>query len=125
VKLEDVAAIVRDGNDFQRFQARLQTLATELGFASVTDEQEHGRQVQVLVETARTEWESYRRQLGSYGRIFIETATDEATKAVVGTTASVGLGAATFGLVGMGAGLFVGHLRCHRGAAQTDTATKG
>ncbi len=110
VSLADVAAIVRDGNDFQRFRVRLQQLASEVGLSAVPDRVEQAKQVAALADAARKEWETYRKGLGSFGKMFVATAVDEKAEAAIASVAPAALGYATLGLASVGVGLAVGAL---------------
>jgi hypothetical protein len=110
VSLEDIAAIVKDGNDFQRFRVRLQKLASELDLSSIPDSVEQAKQVEVLAAAARSEWDSYRRGLGSFAKMYVATALDDKLETAITAGVPVLAGLSSLGLASVGVGLLVGVL---------------
>ena len=106
VSFDDVAAIVREGNDFQRFRVRLQELAANMPPAALPAERK--KQIAELAAAARTEWEDYRKGLGSFGRMFVDSALDEKAWPALSMFGAAATGYASLGVASLGAGLFVG-----------------
>jgi hypothetical protein len=110
VSLQDVAAIVKDGNDFQQFRVRLQKLAAELDLSTIKDPVEQAKQVEALADAARDEWDSYRRGLGSFAKMYVATALDDKLETAITAGVPAIAGLSSLGLSSVGIGLAVGVL---------------
>jgi hypothetical protein len=110
VSLEDVAAIVKDGNGFQQFRVRLQKLAAELDLSNIKDPVEQAKQVEALADAARDEWDSYRRGLGSFAKMYVATALDDKLETAITAGVPAIAGLSSLGLASVGIGLAVGVL---------------
>jgi galactokinase len=71
---------------------------------------EQAKQVEALADAAHEEWESYRRGLGSFAKIYVATALDDKLETAItaGVPASAGL--SSLGLASVGIGVAVGVL---------------
>lgn len=106
VSLDDIVAIIRDGNDFQRFRVRLQELAANVAVAP--DPDERAKQIAALANDARAEWDDYRKSLGSFKRMFVDTAIADGAWPGLAMFGAAALGYASLGVAGVGGGLLVG-----------------
>jgi hypothetical protein len=88
----------------------LQELAAQHGLANVADQAEHQKEVFALADEARNEWESYRRGLGSYARMFKDVALDDKMDAALKAAVPALVGYTTLGIASVGVGLLVGAL---------------
>lgn len=106
VSLDDIAAIIRDGNDFQRFRIRLQELAANVAVAP--DPDERAKQIAALANEARAEWDDYRKSLGSFKRMFVDTAIADGAWPGLTMFGAAALGYASLGVAAVGGGLLLG-----------------